>query len=75
MGPSVDMRRFVTTINAHLLQEFQQKTAQTATAMGCVTALVSVTVMKGSVLPSVTSQATGEVYIVVPSKSKMITTC
>ena len=26
--------RFVTTINAHLLQEFQQKTAQTATAMG-----------------------------------------
>ena len=26
--------RFVTTINVHLLQEFQQKSAQTATAMG-----------------------------------------
>ena len=39
----------------------------------CVTALVSVTVMKGSALPSVTSQATGEVYIVVPSKSKVFT--
>lgn len=39
----------------------------------CVTALVSVIVTKGSVLPSVTSQATGEVYIVVPSKSKVFT--
>lgn len=41
--------RFVTTINAHLLQEFQQKTAQTATAMGylfilCDTLLKPVTV-------------------------------